>query len=137
MGNSLVQGSCQQNRQKVMDSKEMWSHNLLGLVAHSSSQNSWKCAEVMGRDGSRKRRSDLEEDNESDLEHVDLGRKIRKPRSIIKVQHNSGYGRWALSQTAPVKVGFLLSGVSCFRDSSILFPEQPCGLFVSHAKKAL
>ena len=46
----------------------------------------------MGRDGSHKR-SDLEEDNESDLEHVDLGCKVRKPRSIVKVQHNSGYGR--------------------------------------------
>ena len=33
MGNSLVQGSSQQNQQEVMDSKEMWSHNFLGLVA--------------------------------------------------------------------------------------------------------
>ena len=33
MGNSLVQGSSQQNQQEVMDSKEIWNPNLLGLVA--------------------------------------------------------------------------------------------------------
>lgn len=89
---SLAQGSSGQNWQEVMDSKEMWSYNLLGLLTkrqggenweswrtRDSSQNSWEYGEVIGGDRHHKRRSDLEEDNELDLEHVDLGCKVRKP----------------------------------------------------------
>lgn len=53
-----------------------------------------------------------------------FGWEIRKPMSIIKIRHSSGYSMLGLSQKPHVKVGLIFSRVACFHDSYFPYPNK-------------